>query len=211
MAVYTIGGIVRDVRVALDQNVSGGQLSGFGDADTLSVDEIIRSKIADSVRRIHGNAPLYMLEGTSFGDSINWEKEGCGWVLLPDDFMRLVVFEMSDWSRAVYDAITPDDPQYRIQQSKFVGVRGNASNPVCALCLRPEGKVLEFYSSNDSRAHISRALYMPHPKVDAYGGIDISPRCYDAVVYMAASLAASAMGEKERSAELASQSASSLV
>lgn len=40
MAVYQVVDIIKDVRIALDQNALSDELAGIGDVDTLSLDEI---------------------------------------------------------------------------------------------------------------------------------------------------------------------------
>ena len=177
--IYQLDKIMRDVRVCLDQ--------------------IIKSKVVEAVRRVHMDAPVHLLEcGHNFGDALYWGEHESGWVLLPKDFMRLVVFEMSDWERAVYSAISPEDPGYASQRSRFKGLRGTSQRPVCAIANRPEGMVLEFYSCKSTDAHVSRAVYIPYPSIDVSGGVDISERCYDAVVYAAASLTLVSCGEAEK-------------
>ena len=170
-----------------------------GDIDTLGLDEIIKSKILEAIQRVHRDAPNYLLEGGhNFGDAVYWRELESGWVLLPNDFLRLVVFEMDDWEQAVYQAISTDDPEYEKQHSRFKGIRGTAQRPVCAIGIRPEGKVLEFYSCKSKNAQVSRAIYMPYPKIDEDGGVDISERCYNAVIYTAAGLTLLTCGETEK-------------
>ena len=53
MAVYQIKNITKDVRVALDQNGVSDSLEGIGDVDTLELNEIIRSKVVEAVKRVH--------------------------------------------------------------------------------------------------------------------------------------------------------------
>ena len=197
--IFQIDNIMRDVRVCLDENMMSEALLESGDIDTLALDDIIRSKILEAVQRVHMDAPNYLLEGGhNFGDAVYWREMESGWVLLPPDFMRLVVFEMDDWERAVYQAISTDDPEYEKQRSRFKGIRGTAQRPVCAIAIRPEGRVLEFYSCKSSDAHVSRAMYIPYPKIDEANGVDICERCYKAVVYTAAGLTLLACGEAER-------------
>lgn len=197
--IFQIDNIMRDVRVCLDENMMSEALLESGDIDTLALDDIIRSKILEAVQRVHMDAPNYLLEGGhNFGDAVYWRELESGWVLLPPDFMRLVVFEMDDWERAVYQAISTDDPEYEKQRSRFKGIRGTAQRPVCAIAMRPEGRVLEFYSCKSSDAHVSRAMYIPYPKIDEANGVDICERCYKAVVYTAAGLTLLACGETER-------------
>lgn len=197
--VYKVEQIKRDVRVLLDQNrVSDALLLG-GDVDTLSIDEIIESRIEDGVRRVVMLAPSYLLEeGHWFGDEVFRRKDGSGWILLPDDFMRLIEFRMSDWNRSVYKAIGEDDPKYKRQNSRYRGVRGTVQKPVCAIVNRPEGKVLEYYSCKNDDVTVERATYVPFPKIDDKEGIDISEHIYPAVTYYIAGLVANVIGEMER-------------
>ena len=190
---------MQDVRICLDQNMASDALIESGDIDTLSLDEIIKSKILEAVQRVHRDAPNYLLEGGhNFGDAVYWRDLESGWVLLPKDFLRLVVFEMDDWEQAVYQAISTDDPEYEKQRSRFKGIRGTAQRPVCAIAIRPESRVLEFYSCKSKNAQVSRAMYIPYPKIDEDNGVDICERCYNAVVYTAAGLTLLTCGEVEK-------------
>ena len=201
--IFQIDKIMQDVRICLDQNMESDALIESGDIDTLALDEIIKSKILEAIQRVHRDAPNYLLEGGhNFGDAVYWRELESGWVLLPKDFLRLVVFEMDDWEQAVYQAISTDDPEYEKQHSRFKGIRGTAQRPVCAIGIRPEGRVLEFYSCKSTDAKVSRAIYIPYPKIDEDGGVDISERCYTAVVYTAAGLTLISCGESERATVL---------
>lgn len=201
--VYNIETISQDVRIAIDENKISEQLISDEDIDTLSLSEIIRSKIEEAVRRVETTAPTFLLEeGHDFGDSVFWEENGSGWTLLPDDFMRLITFRMSDWERTCYNAISVDDPLYDLQSSRYKGVRGNVQKPVCAVVNRAEGKALEFYSCNSTDAYVKRATYLPYPKIDEDDGIDISERCYTAVVYTTAALVLTAYGANDRAEQL---------
>lgn len=212
MAVYKLDDIAKDVRIALDQNMVSDALTEIGDVDTLSVDEIIKSKICEAVKRIHSEAPPYLLDGGyNFGDAVYWKDKECGWVLLPEDFMRFVVFEMDDWERPVFFPISTDDTEYDLQSSRFKGIRGTAQKPICAISIRPEGRVLEFYSCKSTDAMVSRAVYLPYPKVDRDDAIEICRRCYNAVVYTTASLVLTTFGDAEKSSILSELAKSDLI
>lgn len=201
--VYNIETVSEDVRIAIDENKTSEQLLGDEDIDTLSLNEIIRSKIEEAVRRVETTAPTFLLEeGHTFGDSVFWGDNNSGWTLLPDDFMRLIAFRMSDWERTCYNAISVDDPIYDLQSSRYKGVRGNVQKPVCAVVNRAEGKALEFYSCNSEEAYVKRATYLPYPEIDDEDGIDISERCYTAVVYTTAALVLTAYGANDRAEQL---------
>lgn len=209
--VYNINDVMRDVRVCLDQNMTSEQLLQTDDIDTLALDDIVRSKILEAVVRVHTNAPTYILEqGHNFGDAVYWGDLESGWVLLPDDFMRLIVFEMSDWEKAVFTAISTTDPEYELQRQRIKALRGTAQKPVCVITVRPEGKALEFYSCKTKDAYVKRAQYLPYPKIDKDEGIDICERCYTGVVYAAASLVLLTLGESEKSSALSEISKTAL-
>ncbi len=189
--------MARAVRVAIDMNRNSESLLVTGDSDTLELDTIIYSKLADAVRIVEMEAPPMLLEqGHAFGDSVVWEENGKGWILLPDNFMRLVRFKMSDWRRSISEAIGDDDPIYPRQSSRWKGICGNPEKPVVAIVNRQEGKVLEFYSCNDDSATVDQAFYIPFPEIDKDGGIDVSEHCYRASVYRAASLALASVGDE---------------
>lgn len=112
--------------------------------------------------------------------------------------MRLIIFRMNDWRHAVYTAITPDNPEYIKQSSRFKGCRGNCQNPVCAIVVYPEGKALEFYSCKDNKARISEALYLPYPEINRNDDtIKICERCYKAVIYQTAAMAFATLGDSD--------------
>ena len=190
--------MARAVRVAIDMNKGDEPLIMEGDTDTLTFDEIIYAKLADAVRLVETEAPLFMLEsGHDFGECDTYiGEDGKGFIILPNDFMRLISFRMSDWRRTVHEAISESDPQYALQSSRFKGICGNPEKPVVAIVRRSEGKVLEFYSCNSNNATVAQATYLPIPRIDRDGGIDVAEDCYRAAVYRAASLALASVGDQ---------------
>ena len=189
--------MARDVRIAVDMNRESTPLLLDGDTETTSFDDIIYAKLTDAVRMVEMEAPLNLLEqGHQFGDNVVWGEDGKGWILLPDDFMRLVVFKMSDWQHSVSEAITQDDPKYSRQWSRWKGICGNPEKPVVAIVNRAEGNVLEFFSCHDDTATVEQAVYVPLPRIDLDGGIDVSEKCYKAAVYRAAALALASIGDQ---------------
>ena len=207
--IFNLQDVIRDIRVCLDLNMTDAPLLALGDVDTLSLDDIITSKVEEAVNRVHSTAPVYMLEnGHNLDDNVCWADQCSGWLLLPPDFMRLISFEMSDWERPVYQAIGCDNPKYALQRQPIKALRGTRQKPVCAIAVRPEGRVIEFYSCDSEDAYLRRGQYIPYAHIDSSGGIDISERCYTAVVYMAASLVLTTIGEVAKATALADKSMS---
>lgn len=193
---YPIEDVIKEVRVALDENCQSTALLALEDNDTLELNDIIRQKILHAIRMVVENAPADMLdEGVDFADStLNWESEvqgkGMAWIKLPDDFLRLVVFRMTDWQRPVLMPIKDTDSRYFLQKSKFAGVRGGVEKPVCAITTYPEGKVMECYSSKGgSDVKIKVAKYISMPTIEDEQ-VNICDKLYMSVIYTAAALTA---------------------
>lgn len=196
---YTIENIAKDVRIALDRNGSSAALAEIEDVDTLTIDEIIISKIIEGIKHVHSTAPAYLLDGaTSFAGNVTWGDKESGWILLPNDFMRFVSFKMDDWSRPVYSCSTTDDIEYEKQSSRFKGLRGTSQKPLCFIAIRPEGRALEFYSSKSADAEVEMATYLPYPQIES-NSVKICSRCYNAVIYTIAALVLMTFGDAEKS------------
>lgn len=203
---YPVEQLVREAKIAIDENVSSEALTALGDLDTLTLDEILLSKVEDAARLVEEGAAHYLLDaGKPFGESVEWESQdgyGAGKVNLPSDFMRLVTFRMSDWYKPVTEAITEDHPLYGQQSSRYLGVRGNPERPVVAITHGAAGQVLEFYScSAGPGVRVSVARYLPIPTIKE-SGIDLCPKLQRAVVYRMASMACAIVGHSELAALL---------
>ncbi|MDD3037149.1 hypothetical protein [Bacteroides sp.] len=198
---YSVQEVVKDVRKALDEN----EVNTFfiDDVYTLSMDAIIEQKILDATRCITEMAPSRLLDsGVNFASNLYWESgssgKGMGYTVLPDDFMRLVVFQMSDWKRPVVIPIEDTDPLYFLQKSKFSGIRGGIDKPVCAITTYPTGKVMEFYSCvGGASVGVKVAKYLPYPSIKN-GIVDICAHIYMPIVYYTAGMVCQTYKEKEQ-------------
>lgn len=218
---YSVINILSDVMVVLDQNNSSLPLLVEGDSDTLNLYEIIESKICEAVQRVHMEAPVSLFNDCnimSLQDPENhvWYEDGRLGIILHEDFMRLITFQMASWERPVHDVITPADPLYAKQFSRYKGIRGNKQKPVCAITIDQNAdKVLEVFSPRDGDDTVLAGLYIEYPKFidDSVTGevlVDIASRCYKSVIYMIAALVATAYGDTEKSATLVELSKTSM-
>lgn len=193
---YSVDDIIKEVRIALDENSQSPALLAINDNGTLELNDIIRQKITHAVRMVVENAPSHLLdEGEDFSNiPLIWESgvtgKGMAWLKLPDDFLRLVIFRMSDWVRPVLIPIGDTDDRYFLQKSKFAGVKGGVEKPICAITTYPEGKVMECYSSKGGGdVKIQIAKYIAVPKITD-NKISIADKLYMSVIYTAAGLTA---------------------
>jgi len=199
---YSIQDIIKEVRLALDENEISVPLIAIADNDTLSLNAIISQKLVHAVRSVTQESPSNLLDGgVSFATTVTWESgvsgKGMGYTTLPDDFMRLVVFQMSDWHRPVLDPIEDSDPIYLLQKSKFSGIRGGVDKPICAITTYPEGKVMEFYSCiGGLTVTVKMAKYIPYPSI-VNDNISICPKLLIPVIYYTAGLVCSTYKDKE--------------
>lgn len=209
--IYTIAEIAREVRVAIDQNMTSDRLWATEDIETLALEDIIRSKIEEAARRVISKAPVHMIDsGIAIDGTVTYRKSTqSGWIHLSDNFMRLIIFKMSNWERPVYKAISADDPRYIRQFSRQPGIRGNAQKPVVAITRRAEGLALEFFPFTIG-AGIEQSLYFPYPRIDDLGGINIPEHCHESVIYQTAALVANTFGDSDKAAVLTSLSDSLL-
>lgn len=194
--------LAKDVRVAIDENTKTTAFTdGDGnaiDADTVEMDDIIRSKIVDGINAVRMAAPLSKLELTHTAPAVEWidAGKGIGQVTLPDDYLRLAMFRMSDWTHGVAQAISPVSPQYAQQFSEWKGVRGNPSRPMVAVSADAAtgGRVMEFFSSDDDTA-TARLVYVA--REDGGSAYHIEDGIYRAVVLKTAALTVAAYGNGE--------------
>lgn len=189
--------LIQRVRIGLNESPSE-LISLTGNTDNIDLNDIIMDKLTDAVQIVHMNAPAGMIEGipmnvvphgygneTSEGgtsERVGGDQDGSGYVILPDDFMRLVVFQMNGWKRPVTTPIADDHPDYILQKNRHVC--GKIDKPVCALTTDDQGnKILEYYSVAPKVEHVIRkAIYLPWPEVKA-SSILVCRRLETAVVY----------------------------
>ena len=197
MSNYIVSSIVEKVRIALDENQVNTSLVA-SDNDTLSLNAIIEQKIAHAARQITERAPSHLLDGgVAFATSLTWKETtgiGYGWTVLPENFMRLVIFQMSDWARPVLNPIKDTDPEYFLQKSNFKGIKGSTAKPVCAITTYETGKVMEFYSCGAGLGvTVKTARYLAYPEAKISNEVlvyDLCPKLFDPIIYQTAGLVA---------------------
>lgn len=182
---YHLSEILRDTRIHLDYNEWDLPLVRIRDSDTLTLNQVIKSKILPATREVLLEAsPCDLAPGKPVPTQLLWPQgKGCGMAILPlpDDFLRMLTVRLSDWERPAR-VITDADPEYRWQASRFPGVRGNPSRPIAVITQDATGVVAELYASNRPGAvELSYAQYVPMPAIiDQH--ITLPGRLYDAVI-----------------------------
>jgi hypothetical protein len=71
-------------------------------------------------------------------------QDGTGVIELPDDYLRLALLQMTEWSVPVHIAISADHPLYKQQFNKYT--RGHRNKPVVVCSNNGSKQYLEYYS-----------------------------------------------------------------
>jgi hypothetical protein len=118
-------------------------------------------------------------------------KDGVGCIQLPDNFIRLVSFSVSDWEHTVTEALDESSPRY-IQQYNST-LRGTPCRPV--VFLTQGGTCLEFYSTNLDQFSMSGDLDKAH--CIAFDSVDdkYPSKLADITAWKTAELVLSAMND----------------
>lgn len=156
------------------------------DEDTIRIDEYIESCIGDALA-------LLMLNSTrpvnpkNCTESATVKEDGSGYVVLPDDFVKLIAFRMEGWKRTVSEAYPLGSEKAKHQSNVYS--RGTKSKPACVLSYSPEGKkILEYYSiGKGEQSTISVFVYEA-----SFDGSEVNMESYSpefhALCYMTSSL-----------------------
>ena len=89
-------------------------------------------------------------------------------LVLPDDFMRLITLQMSDWKRPIQTLINEDSAEYHKQTNRFL--RGTNEKPVGALVHQNGIAIAELFSCSTNVATMMFGQYVPEPQMFTYGG-----------------------------------------
>lgn len=145
------------------------------------IEEMVRIRAPILLGEIYASIDLpglLTLPGKRMKSEIIIDKEGSVTLPLPDDFLRLQMIKMSDWSRPLTELTENDSAPYIRQGSRWKGIRGTPERPVAVIGRDPEGKaLLKLYSSSDS-ATLETALYLPIPTLDVDDLLDVPQSVY---------------------------------
>lgn len=214
--------IMERVRVLLDQNEPQAELLA-DDVDQLTLDGIIRSRIETAALDVALNAPPYMVEEIAVCDPATgsrdtmpevsaWHSRTLGdgtqvsWGSIPltEAAVRFIRLRMSGWEREANenDAVADNTPEYGRQfTSKWLGVIGNAQNPV--VCIRGDksaGKVLEFFTCASQETVVEDLSVLLRPALSEDGlSLDFPRGLAEPLCYTVAGMTLDVLGKGDLS------------
>ena len=107
------------------------------------------------------------------GNGITTMEDGSALLPLPDDFLRLHFLRIEGWARPVTGCYLPESLPAALQSCRCPSLRASASRPVAVLTPADGGRALRLYGSHSEPAKIAEGWYLPIPRIDADGFIDM--------------------------------------
>lgn len=126
-----------------------------------TIDEILDDTVTELLLML----PVHLVNNTSLNTDISGSMgnvyaidDNLGYVILPDTFLRLSSFKMSQWHRPVLVPISELHPDYILQTNQYT--RGGIAKPVAVLKTFGEEKRLYYYSVTDNNHEVDHLNYI---------------------------------------------------
>lgn len=151
--------LVNMVKTKVDElSPLDGEIVAFGLQNDKPVDSLADGLLDECAQEVLMKAPSLKVEGTEEGGvSAQGNKDGSGYVVLPEGFLRLLEFRMSEWERPVTVAAEAGSETALMQGNRYL--RGGLCKPVCVYGKRGGANVLEYYTVKKSHV-IDRFVYV---------------------------------------------------
>lgn len=175
-----VDSIVADVKVCFDE-IGLNDAEFLTDTDNAEMDTIITSKIGDALRFVGLHADVGYLEPTVIDESVTAEN-GVVDYKLPDDFLRLIYAQLSDWLFAVTEPIFYTEKEYATLKNPIT--TGYPDNPKVAITA---DKHLELYTTKSSDVKLTFG-YIGEAKPNVNNEWPIPDKLHRAIIYYIAGL-----------------------
>lgn len=180
MQYKSVDSIVADVKVCFDE-IGLNDAEFLTGTDNAEMDTIITSKIGDALRFVGLHADVGYLEPTVVSTDVT-AKDGMVDYELPDDFLRMIYAQLSDWLFAATEPIFYTEKEYATLKNPIT--TGYPDNPKVAITA---DKHLELYTTKRSDVKLSFG-YIGETVQDENKNWPIPNKLYRGVVYYIAGL-----------------------
>lgn len=173
--------LIDRVRILIDE-ISSGTLPivSVGVEENNPTDTMIDGVLDESTLEVLLNAPLIRLhptDGSSSTITPNSTDVKVGVIQLPNDFVRMVCLQMSDWAEPLYDIAIAGTPVANRQKNPYL--RGGVAKPVAVLSHHSNGYSLSYYSTKSSTHSIKRLDYIAECSAEELeGSMNIDAMCW---------------------------------
>lgn len=197
--------IVGMVKVKIDEMMPEGEGVIFEvqnlvyTADNLDI--LINAFLDPSAKFIHQIVSPTLIDGkiptiAPSPTALTSPDDGSGYIVLPDDYIRLQSFKMASWQIDVIEPIIPANPLYRHQKNKHA--RGGAVKPICVVNRKVVSgvvkKILEYYSVTPEAHTLDQFVYIPEVAAE-----NVQDNLVDAMTWVAAAKVLETTGSSDAS------------
>lgn len=134
-------------RSAFLANNTGGPILTGGDnlGELKPVYDYVDEQLPIAANEVLLSVPIHKLFPTTLTSvTPTPNQDGTGVIELPEDYLRLALLQMTEWSVPVHIAISADHPLYKQQFNKYT--RGHQNKPVVVYSNNGSKQYLEYYS-----------------------------------------------------------------
>ena len=208
----SVDSIITDVRTCINENADNEADMMMVTVDDSELDHLIRSKIAEAIDFVHGNADVSLLAGDTISYSTDSDavvkSDGSVDVELSEEsgnVLRVVGAKLGTWTAMVRDVVSGLDT-HRCAMITAAHAGANHQRPA-AIRRYDSGKyILSLYRSGSESKDSVTVAYLRHadmPEGDASGTVAVDKNLYTAIVNYCAALVYTTLGQTDRVKEMA--------
>lgn len=157
--------------------------TGSGSRQLAAMIDMVAPRCVDAAV-LSAPAEMLMADALPIVSETMVRTDGSGWMILPQDYLRLVAFRMSDWQRTLTGLTSGDTLTVRMLKSGVNDIRmiATAERPVIWEDVEDRNRVICFAGSTTADATPATALYMPGAWWDARDSIEVPAGLLDEVI-----------------------------
>ena len=154
--------LINTVKAKIDEIVPvGGLVVPLSGYDDKPLDVFIDYILDESGDEVQAAAPIWKLGAVACSASSHRINRYSGYVVLPEDFLRLIRFKMVCWGRSVTEPVF--EGSVAADRQNNIVLRGGVDKPVCVVKHgfgknKPQ-RVIEYYSVSGNNHNVEFFLY----------------------------------------------------
>lgn len=182
------GKIIDDALIRMGEDPDLCMWESGGESSRCTLRQRMMLMLEEAAAKAVGDTPVDKLTGWKPLDNTGLTvlPDGTGILPLPGDFLRFLYLRMTGWERKV-DCILPAAHWlHRLQLCRWKGLRGTPQRPLVFQGVSDGAPALELYSCKPGDK-VTEGWYMPAPKINEAGEIEIPPAAYSRLLDLLAS------------------------
>jgi hypothetical protein len=133
--------IITKVRAIMNEVGNDENLTLLSE-DTISLDQYIKSVIADAVNLIVDNSPYRCVNRKSATANVSLVN-GAGIIVVPEDYISLIALQLDGWKKIVAKTFELDSEEYKVNANSYT--KAGINKPVVFNSYDATGRTLQCY------------------------------------------------------------------